>query len=168
MFSLSWKKLEVSGQLHSPAALPPGERISDTHWIVGWVDPRASLSEMEKLKFFTLLGLELRPLRDPDRNQSLYRIRYSRPYTSWWLHESTYTYYVLHDKSCDILCIICWSSWLFLSWAAWIIISRNAFQIYLGKYQVDRKDWSYSSVKVYCPMQQIRKAKYAVEFRKYN
>jgi hypothetical protein len=31
------------------------------HWIGAWVDPRARLDEMEKLKFFTLLRLELRP-----------------------------------------------------------------------------------------------------------
>jgi hypothetical protein len=30
--------LEVSGQLHAPTALPPGERASGTHWIGGWVD----------------------------------------------------------------------------------------------------------------------------------
>jgi hypothetical protein len=41
----------VSGQLHAPA---PG-----THFIGGWVDPRAGLDDMEKWKFFTLPGLEL-------------------------------------------------------------------------------------------------------------
>jgi hypothetical protein len=29
-----------------------------THFIGGWVDPRAGLDDMEKWKFFTLLGLE--------------------------------------------------------------------------------------------------------------
>jgi hypothetical protein len=33
---------------------PPG-----THWIEGWVDPRAVLDDMEKSKFLILLGLEL-------------------------------------------------------------------------------------------------------------
>jgi hypothetical protein len=36
------------GQLHTPAALTPGERASGTHWIGGWIDPRACLDDMEK------------------------------------------------------------------------------------------------------------------------
>jgi hypothetical protein len=60
----------VSGQLHAPAALPPG-----THWI-GWVDPTAGLDDVEKRVFLTLPGLELRPLGRPSRSQSLYRLRY--------------------------------------------------------------------------------------------
>jgi hypothetical protein len=40
------------------------------------VGPRAGLEDMEKRKFLTLLGLELRPLGRPARNQSLYRMRY--------------------------------------------------------------------------------------------
>jgi hypothetical protein len=41
------------------------------------VDPRAGLDDVEKRKFLTLPGLELRPLRRPARSQSLYRLRYS-------------------------------------------------------------------------------------------
>jgi hypothetical protein len=48
----------VSGQLHAPAALPPG-KSPGTHFIGGWVDPRAGLDDMEKWKYFTLSGLEL-------------------------------------------------------------------------------------------------------------
>jgi hypothetical protein len=48
----------VSGQLHAPAALPQ-KRAPGTHFIGGWVDPRAGLDDMEKWKFFTLSGLEL-------------------------------------------------------------------------------------------------------------
>jgi hypothetical protein len=40
------------------------------------VDPRAGLDNLEKRKFLTLLGLELRPLSCPGRSQSLYRLRY--------------------------------------------------------------------------------------------
>jgi hypothetical protein len=40
------------------------------------VDPRASLGDVEKRKFLTLPGLELRPLGRPACNQSLYRLRY--------------------------------------------------------------------------------------------
>jgi hypothetical protein len=41
------------------------------------VGPRAGLDDVEKRKFFTLLGLELRPLGRPARSQSLYRLRYT-------------------------------------------------------------------------------------------
>jgi hypothetical protein len=36
----------------------PGERDYDTHWIGGWVDPRAGLDDVEKRKFLPLQGLE--------------------------------------------------------------------------------------------------------------
>jgi hypothetical protein len=37
----------VGGQLHAPAALPPGNRPG-THCIGGWVGPRAGLDGCEK------------------------------------------------------------------------------------------------------------------------
>jgi hypothetical protein len=40
------------------------------------VTPGAGLDDVEKRKFFTLPGLELRPLGRPARNQSLYRLSY--------------------------------------------------------------------------------------------
>jgi hypothetical protein len=40
------------------------------------VNPRAGLDDVEKSKFLTLPGLELRPLGRPARSQSLYRLRY--------------------------------------------------------------------------------------------
>jgi hypothetical protein len=43
-----------------PCRFTPGERASVTHWIGGWVGPRASL-DVEKRKFLTLPGLELDP-----------------------------------------------------------------------------------------------------------
>jgi hypothetical protein len=43
----------------------PKERAPGTHWIGGWVDPRAGLDDAEKRKFLTLPGLELRPLCHP-------------------------------------------------------------------------------------------------------
>jgi hypothetical protein len=39
------------------------------------LDPRASLDDVEKRKFLTLPGLELRHLGRPARSQSLYRLR---------------------------------------------------------------------------------------------
>jgi hypothetical protein len=50
-YSVPRHKMEVSGQLHAPAALPPGERALGTHWIVGWVGPSVSLQAVEKTKF---------------------------------------------------------------------------------------------------------------------
>jgi hypothetical protein len=55
----------MSGQLHAPAAFTPEERALGTHWIEGWVDLRAGLDDLEKTKFLTLPGLELRPLSRP-------------------------------------------------------------------------------------------------------
>jgi hypothetical protein len=40
--------MEVSGQLHSPAYLPPGEITHRTHWIRGWVGPKTGLDAVEK------------------------------------------------------------------------------------------------------------------------
>jgi hypothetical protein len=42
--------MEVIGQLHAPAALPPKERDPRTHWIAGWVGPRAGLDAVVKRK----------------------------------------------------------------------------------------------------------------------
>jgi hypothetical protein len=42
------------GQFHIEASLPLGERVPGTHWIGGWVDPRAGFDDMEKRKFLIL------------------------------------------------------------------------------------------------------------------
>jgi hypothetical protein len=68
----------------------PGGRTSDTHWIGDWVDPRAGLEYMEKRKFLTQPGLELRPLGRPARNQSLYRLCYPGSSTSIKVGEFLY------------------------------------------------------------------------------
>jgi hypothetical protein len=65
-----------------PGRFTPGEIDSDTDWVGGWVDPRAGLDDVEKRKFSTLPGLELRPLCRPARSQSLYRLRY--PGSLFW------------------------------------------------------------------------------------
>jgi hypothetical protein len=46
-----------------PVSFTPG-----THWIGGWVDLREGLDDLEKRKFLTLPGLELRPLGRPARS----------------------------------------------------------------------------------------------------
>jgi hypothetical protein len=42
--------MEVSGQLHAPAALFPRKKVPGTHWIGGWVGPRTGLYEVVKRK----------------------------------------------------------------------------------------------------------------------
>jgi hypothetical protein len=41
-----------------PCCFIPGERVRGTHWMEYWVDPRAGLDDMGKLKFLTLSRLE--------------------------------------------------------------------------------------------------------------
>jgi hypothetical protein len=40
--------MELSDQLHTPAAVTPGERASSTHFIEGWVDSRAGVDVVVK------------------------------------------------------------------------------------------------------------------------
>jgi hypothetical protein len=42
--------MEVSGQLDAPAACTPRERAPVTHWIGGWVGPRAVLDVVVERK----------------------------------------------------------------------------------------------------------------------
>jgi hypothetical protein len=56
--------------------LYPWEEAPGTPWIGGWVGPTAGLNDVEKRKFLTLSGLQLRTLGRPFRSQSLYRLRY--------------------------------------------------------------------------------------------
>jgi hypothetical protein len=42
--------VEVSGQLHAPAALPPRERAHGARWIRGWVSPIVVLYMVSKTK----------------------------------------------------------------------------------------------------------------------
>jgi hypothetical protein len=72
--------VDVLIQIFLTSALAGGEWSASrsgrftTHWMGGWVDPRAGLDDLEKRKFLTLPGLELQPLRRPARSQSLYRL----------------------------------------------------------------------------------------------
>jgi hypothetical protein len=66
--------LEVTGQLHAPAALPPGEKARGTLWIVDWVRYQSWPGRFEDK--MTLAGLELRPLGRSAHSQPLYRLRY--------------------------------------------------------------------------------------------
>jgi hypothetical protein len=59
----------MSGPLHTPDALPPGKSPR-------YLLDRAGPDDVEKRKFLTLPGLELRPPGRRSRSQSLYRLRY--------------------------------------------------------------------------------------------
>jgi hypothetical protein len=65
-----------------PGRFTLGERAPGTHWIGGWVDPRAGLDNVKNRKFLILPGLELRPLDRPARSQSLYQLRYPGSYSN--------------------------------------------------------------------------------------
>jgi hypothetical protein len=54
-----------------PGRFTPWEISSGTHWIGGWLGPRASLDNIEKCKLLTLPGLELRSLCRLDRLASV-------------------------------------------------------------------------------------------------
>jgi len=65
----------MDGEHYAPAALSPGNRPG-THFIRGWVGPRAGLDEWGKSRPPT-------GIRSPDRqarSESLYRLRYTGPY----------------------------------------------------------------------------------------
>jgi hypothetical protein len=65
-----------------PRPLYPRGKSPRYPWIGGWVGPRTGPEDLEKRKFLTLPGLELRPLGHPARSQSLYRPRYPGSSTS--------------------------------------------------------------------------------------
>jgi hypothetical protein len=66
-----------------PGRFIPGERSPGTHWIGDWVDPTAGLDDVDKKKFLTLQGLELRILGRPARSQSLYLLHYPGSRGNW-------------------------------------------------------------------------------------
>jgi hypothetical protein len=77
----SWPRIgEGEWSASRPCRFTSGEITSGTHWIEGSVDPRAGLDGVEKRKFWTLAGLELRSLGRPVRSQLLYRLRYPGSY----------------------------------------------------------------------------------------
>jgi hypothetical protein len=74
----------------------PGERAPGTHWIGGWVNPRAGLEDMEERKLLILPGLELRPLGRPARSQLVYRLRYPDSYWCGSMSENVFTFHHRH------------------------------------------------------------------------
>jgi hypothetical protein len=54
--------LDGDGQLHTPAALPPGQGAPDTYWIGGLVGPRAGSGLCsEENNLLALPGVEPQP-----------------------------------------------------------------------------------------------------------
>jgi hypothetical protein len=60
--------MKAYGGVGEWSAPRPGRFTHGTHWIGGWVGPRAGLDDLKKRKFLTLPGLELRPLGRPARS----------------------------------------------------------------------------------------------------
>ena len=69
--------MEVGGQRHAPAALPPGKRPG-TNCIGSWVDPRAGLDGCGKSRPPTGIRSQDRS----SRSESLYRLSYRAPHYS--------------------------------------------------------------------------------------
>ena len=57
--------IELRGQVHSPAALPPG--IPGARLITGWKGPRANMDVFKQENYFALAGIPTpgHPARDP-------------------------------------------------------------------------------------------------------
>jgi hypothetical protein len=96
----------------SPSRFTPVEWAPGTHWIGGWVDPRAGLDDVEKRKFFTLPRLELRPLGRPARSRCT---DYAMPARGVWIsvlkrskgidfHNVKHAALVLHSSITAFLC----------------------------------------------------------------
>jgi hypothetical protein len=45
---LTWALVGGEWSASRPGHFTPGDRAPGTHWIGGWMDPRASLDDMEK------------------------------------------------------------------------------------------------------------------------
>jgi hypothetical protein len=70
--------MEVSDQLHIPAALHPREKAPGTRWIEGWVGPRPGLDVVLKRKIPTPPPrIEPQSSNRTARSQSLYRLSYA-------------------------------------------------------------------------------------------
>jgi len=75
--------MDVIGQGHVPAALPPGNRLG-TNYIGGWVGPRAGLDGCGKSR-----PNGIRSTDRPVLSESLYRLSYPCP--GLWMGRSEYS-----------------------------------------------------------------------------
>jgi hypothetical protein len=72
--------MEVNGQVHAQAALPPGKETPGTHGIRGWVGPRALLDLVVKRKIHS-------PRRDSNTRSPIFQSVAQR-YTDWAINGS--------------------------------------------------------------------------------
>jgi hypothetical protein len=73
---LTWALVGDEWSASRPVHFTSRERAPGTHCIGGWVGPRTGLEDMEKRKFLSLMGLELRCLGRPPCSLSLYQLSY--------------------------------------------------------------------------------------------
>jgi hypothetical protein len=63
--------IKATGQLHTPAVLPPGKQLSISIWTEGWMDPRHGLDVMTQKKNSINSGNRT-PLAQPLASQIYY------------------------------------------------------------------------------------------------
>jgi hypothetical protein len=97
-----WGNGCIDPRILDPGRFTPGERAAGTHWIGSWVGLRADLDDVEKRKFLTLPGLELRTLGRLARSQSLYRQQKKAKATRRKLCFSAVVHYESHKKKSRI------------------------------------------------------------------
>jgi hypothetical protein len=71
--------MEVSGQHHAPAALPPGQRRRGTQWSGGWMSPKVGLDVLGWDTSLDLTG-DHNPGR-PDRTTVRYKMQLQQKVT---------------------------------------------------------------------------------------
>jgi hypothetical protein len=55
--------MELSGQLHAPAVLPPGKQVPGTHCVGSWIDPQSRSERCGVQKnLLPLSGIDIRPI----------------------------------------------------------------------------------------------------------
>jgi hypothetical protein len=67
----TWALVGGKWSASSPGHFTQEEKALSTHWLGVLVGPRAGLDDVDKRKFFTLPGIEIRPLGRPASSQSL-------------------------------------------------------------------------------------------------
>jgi hypothetical protein len=60
-----WTSTLAGGEL---SASHPGLFTTGTHWIGGWVDPRAGLKDVQKREIYDTTRTQIRPLGRPARS----------------------------------------------------------------------------------------------------
>jgi hypothetical protein len=101
--------MEVSDQIHSPAALPPGKE--GTHWIEGWLGPRADL-EAAKRKIPS-------PRRESNPRTTIVQPA-AQHYTDWAITAFEFTFEYSYYVS---------NSWWWWWWWWWTMLRIKQFKV---------------------------------------